>query len=98
MKRWPELRDAGTAVDRSKKFTLLLDKETAAIKVKFKAAPEFVQHALVAATLDLMSNELYNIHNPREWDEHYAQWSTNESLLWLSEKLWITSLNLGGIK
>lgn len=97
MRKWPELKE-GTAVERVKRYTSLLEAETAAIRVKFKAAPEFVQHAIITATREQMSEELYNIHPPKSYEDGYDEWAINEATVYLANRLWITALNTGGIK
>lgn len=94
---WPELRE-GTATERVKTFTRLLEEEIVTIRAIYKNAPDFVQYALADMVRSKMYNELFKIRPPRSDEEGSGDWARDEAMHWLANRLWIETLNTGGIK
>lgn len=94
---WPELKE-GTPTERVKTFTRLLQDEIITIRTVFKNAPDFVQYALADMVRARMTDELYKFRSPHPDNEDYVEWAKDEAMHWLSKRLWIETLNTGGIK
>lgn len=82
----------GTSEERVAAFTRLLEAEIAVVRTKFKAAPDFVQHAIIESTRSAMGYDLYRMHAPKDWEDGYSEWAKDEALLWLADMLWTNAV------